>query len=130
MAKTVADQSIETLAAAGVKRVYGIVGDSLNGLIDAIRRQGGIDATEMRRRRLLFCCWHRGTQEIDLILGSFAETFLAGFDNAQLDRFAALLNCADADLFDWTTGRTAPPLEYDHDVMRLVSSFRYGQRKG
>ena len=35
MAKTVADQFAETLAAAGVKRIYGIVGDSLNGLTDA-----------------------------------------------------------------------------------------------
>src|SRR5258707_13333257 len=32
MAKTVADQFAETLAAAGVKRIHGIVGDSLNGL--------------------------------------------------------------------------------------------------
>src|SRR5262252_4851406 len=39
MAKTVADQCAEILAAAGVKRVYGIVGDSLNGITDAIRRQ-------------------------------------------------------------------------------------------
>ena len=38
--RTVADQCAETLAAAGVKRIYGIVGDSLNGLTDAIRRQG------------------------------------------------------------------------------------------
>jgi hypothetical protein len=30
--KTVADQFAETLAAAGVKRIYGIVGDNLNGL--------------------------------------------------------------------------------------------------
>src|SRR3981189_775273 len=43
MAKTVADQFAETLAAAGVKRIYGIVGDSLNGLTDAIRRQGKIE---------------------------------------------------------------------------------------
>jgi pyruvate dehydrogenase (quinone) len=33
--KTVADQFAATLAAAGVKRIYGIVGDSLNGLTDA-----------------------------------------------------------------------------------------------
>lgn len=37
---TVAEQFAETLAAAGVKRIYGIVGDSLNGLTDAIRKQG------------------------------------------------------------------------------------------
>ena len=43
MTKTVADQFAETLAAAGVKRTYGIVGDSLNGLTDLIRRQGKIE---------------------------------------------------------------------------------------
>jgi hypothetical protein len=42
MAKTVANQFAESLAAAGVKRTYGIVGDSLNGLTDSIRRQGKI----------------------------------------------------------------------------------------
>jgi hypothetical protein len=35
MAKTVADQFAEILVAAGVKRIYGIVGDSLNGLTDS-----------------------------------------------------------------------------------------------
>ena len=48
MAKTVADQFAETLAAAGVKRVYGIVGDSLNGLTDALRRQGKIEWVHVR----------------------------------------------------------------------------------
>jgi pyruvate dehydrogenase (quinone) len=42
MPKTVADQFAEILAAAGVKRIYGVVGDSLNGITDAIRRQGRI----------------------------------------------------------------------------------------
>ena len=42
MAKTVADQFAETLAAAGVKRIYGVVGDSLNGLTDSLRKQGKI----------------------------------------------------------------------------------------
>jgi thiamine pyrophosphate-dependent acetolactate synthase large subunit-like protein len=48
MAKTVADQFAETLAAAGVKRIYGIVGDSLNGLTDAIRRPGKIEWVHVR----------------------------------------------------------------------------------
>jgi len=41
--KTVADQFAETLAATGVRRTYGIVGDSLNGLTDALRLQGKIN---------------------------------------------------------------------------------------
>ena len=50
--KTVADQFAETLAAVGVKRVYGIVGDSLNGLTDAIRRQGKIEWVHVRHEEV------------------------------------------------------------------------------
>jgi pyruvate dehydrogenase (quinone) len=50
--KTVADQFAETLAAAGVKRIYGIVGDSLNGLTDALRRQGKIDWVHVRHEEV------------------------------------------------------------------------------
>jgi len=73
----------------------------------------------------MFRSWHRGTRESDLILGRFAETHLARFDEAQLDRYEALLDCPDADLFDWIAGRAAPPLTYDHDVTRLLLAFRY-----
>jgi pyruvate dehydrogenase (quinone) len=52
MAKTVADQFVEILAAAGVKRVYGIVGDSLNGLTDAIRRQGKVEWVHVRHEEV------------------------------------------------------------------------------
>src|SRR6476469_9552704 len=48
MVKTVADQFVKTLAAAGVKRIYGIVGDSLNGLTDAVRRHGKIEWVHVR----------------------------------------------------------------------------------
>ncbi|AMM20504.1 pyruvate dehydrogenase [Frondihabitans sp. PAMC 28766] len=41
MAETIADQLIAQLVAAGVKRIYGIVGDSLNPVVDAVRRTGG-----------------------------------------------------------------------------------------
>jgi pyruvate dehydrogenase (quinone) len=50
--KTVADQFAEVLAAAGVKRIYGIVGDSLNGLTDAIRRQGKIAWIHVRHEEV------------------------------------------------------------------------------
>ena len=83
---------------------------------------------DIRRKRLLFRAWHRGTREADLILGSFAEAYLGGFDAPQLDRFEALLECSDAELFDWINARAAPPPEYDHDVTRLLLHFRYTPR--
>jgi antitoxin CptB len=81
-------------------------------------------STDLRRKRLLFRSWHRGTRESDLILGHFAEAYLIGFDTDQLERYEALLACDDADLFEWVSGRAAPPAAYNHDVMRLLRSFR------
>jgi pyruvate dehydrogenase (quinone) len=48
MAKTAAEFMAETLARAGVKRIYGVVGDSLNGFTDALRRQESIEWLHMR----------------------------------------------------------------------------------
>jgi antitoxin CptB len=86
------------------------------------------DSPDIRRKRLFFRSWHRGTREADLLLGSFAEANLAAFDDARLDRYEALLECPDADLFDWITGRTAPPRQYDTDVTRLLLAFRFDLR--
>ncbi len=52
MVKTVADQFAEILATAGVKRIYGIVGDSLNGLTDSIRRQAKIEWVHVRHEEV------------------------------------------------------------------------------
>jgi antitoxin CptB len=64
---------------------------------------------DLQRQRSLFRCWHRGTQESDLILGPFAETSLKDFDSSQLDRLEALLDCTDPDLFDWIVGASRRP---------------------
>jgi antitoxin CptB len=81
--------------------------------------------TDIRRKRLLFRAWHRGTREADLILGSFAEKHLPGFDDSELGKFAALLEIPDAELFDWISGRALPPPEHDTDVTRQLLAFRY-----
>jgi antitoxin CptB len=92
------------------------------------RTSDGMCRTDARRRRILFRSWHRGTQEIDLLLGSFADDVLADFDSAQPDRFEALLDCNDVDLLDWITGRRPPPREYDDDVMRLLRGSHFHQK--
>src|SRR5215475_6199402 len=46
--KNVADLFVATLEQAGVKRIYGIVGDSLNGLTEALRSHGKIEWVHVR----------------------------------------------------------------------------------
>src|SRR5580658_7570745 len=49
---TVAESLVKTLATAGIKRIYGIVGDSLNGIIDEIRRQKTIEWVHVRHEEV------------------------------------------------------------------------------
>jgi pyruvate dehydrogenase (quinone) len=52
MGKIVADQLVETLEAACVKRIYGLVGDSLNGFTDALRRRKTIEWLHVRHEEV------------------------------------------------------------------------------
>ena len=52
MAQNVAEQIATTLAAIGVKRIYGLVGDSLNGLTEALRAQGQIEWIAVRHEEV------------------------------------------------------------------------------
>src|SRR6516165_4614342 len=45
---TLADQLVEVLLEAGTKRIYGVVGDSLNPVVDAVRRTDGIEWVHVR----------------------------------------------------------------------------------
>ncbi|SEO90295.1 pyruvate dehydrogenase (quinone) [Luteibacter sp. UNC138MFCol5.1] len=48
MTRKAADYMAEALASAGVERIYGVVGDSLNGFTDSLRRMGSIEWIHMR----------------------------------------------------------------------------------
>jgi antitoxin CptB len=86
------------------------------------------DPNPVRRKKLLFRAWHRGTREADLLLGSFAESHIVGFDDGQLDRFEALLEIEDPKLYDWIAGRASPEPAQESDVLRLLLKFRYQAR--
>jgi pyruvate dehydrogenase (quinone) len=84
--RTVADQFVEILLAAGVRRMYGVVGDSLNPVVDAVRRHDGIDWVHVRHEeagafaagaeaqltdRLVACAGSCGPGNLHLINGLY-----------------------------------------------------------
>ncbi len=76
------------------------------------------ESSAVRRRRLRFRSWHRGTREMDLVLGRFADRHLAALDAATLDAYEALLSVPDPELYGWLTGRATVPAAYDTPLMR------------
>lgn len=80
---------------------------------------------ERRRKRLIFRARHRGMKELDLLVGGFAERHLGELNEAQLDRFEALLDVPEPLMYRWLLHREPPPAAYDHDVMKLLLNFKY-----
>ncbi|MEX0861092.1 MAG: succinate dehydrogenase assembly factor 2 [Cucumibacter sp.] len=76
-----------------------------------------------RQKRALFRARHRGTSEMDLILGGFAEARIAGFDAAMLDRFEALMDLPEPDLYAWITGQAKPPADADRALIGAIAEY-------
>ena len=78
---------------------------------------------DIRRKRLKYRSQHRGTKELDLLLGRFVAARLDTLDPDQIDRFEALLEQPSPLVYDWVTGQDTPPPELDSDVLRLLRDF-------
>ncbi len=83
------------------------------------------ETIEVRRKRLRYQSCHRGTKEIDLMLGRFADTMLAQLTVEQLDRYETLLANPDPDIYLWISGGEIVPDAFDSDVMTMLKNFKY-----
>jgi antitoxin CptB len=89
------------------------------------RSSEGLDE---RRKRLLFRCWHRGTREMDLILGRFADTTIAGLTDDELTELERLIEVPDPDLYAAIIGTTPPTALYAGSLLGRIKSFRPGDQ--
>ncbi|MGI9408155.1 MAG: succinate dehydrogenase assembly factor 2 [Hyphomicrobiaceae bacterium] len=76
---------------------------------------------EIRRRRALFRAIHRGTKEMDWLLGRFAKAKLADMNASELGTFEQLLSISDPDLNDWILD---PMLIENREFGPLVTALR------
>jgi antitoxin CptB len=83
-----------------------------------------IDALEARRRRIRYRAWHRGTKEMDLVLGPYADAHAPRLGSVDLDRLEALMDEADTDLLKWVMGQEVPPPGADTELLRQLIDFR------
>jgi antitoxin CptB len=82
------------------------------------------DGLDDRRKRLLFRCWHRGTREMDLILGRFADAEIVGLSDDELAQFEHLIEVPDPDLYAALTGNAPRAPEYASRLFDRIKAFR------
>lgn len=76
-----------------------------------------------RVQRLKYRAWRRGMRECDLVLGPFADRKLALMDEADLDRFEALMEAPDDKLWTWILGSEEPDAEFAGPMLDAVIAF-------
>ena len=82
------------------------------------------DGLDDRRKRLLFRCWHRGTREMDLILGRFADAAIADLSDGDMAELERLIDVPDPDLYAALTGDKPLAPEYASALFDRIKAFR------
>ncbi len=77
----------------------------------------------VRRRRLVFRAWHRGTREMDLVMGRFADAHAMTLNLEDLISFEALMDAPDGEIFRWITGSLPTPNNFDTALLRRIRAF-------
>lgn len=78
----------------------------------------------MRRRRLRYRAWHRGTREMDLMLGPFVDAAADDLADDEVIRLERLLEEEDADLLAWILGQVPVPARVDGALIARLVDFR------
>jgi antitoxin CptB len=82
-----------------------------------------------RRKRLRFRAWHRGTREMDLVLGRFVDAHVASLSDAEIDDLEALMEAPDPELYLWVAGTADVPANFDSPVFRKIVAYHRGGMK-
>ncbi len=77
-----------------------------------------------RRRRILVRSWRRGTREMDLIMGGFADANVSDLSEGELDEFERIIELLDLDLYRWINGEAPVPPEHDTPLLRRLMAFK------
>jgi antitoxin CptB len=76
------------------------------------------------RKRLAMRAWRRGTKEMDLVMGPYADAHLAGMGAEEIAAFDALLSENDQDLMAWVIGQLPAPGDHADLLARIAADAR------
>lgn len=84
---------------------------------------------ENKRKQLSFRSWHRGTREMDLIMGSFADKHIDHFTKEEVKLYDEVLQMPDPDLYDWVSGRVQPPSNVMNSVLEKFINHDFSAKE-
>ena len=84
------------------------------------------ETAEARLKRMAMRSWRRGTKEMDLVLGPWADVHLAGLEEERLRLYDLLLAENDQDLMSWILGQSQPPAEIA-GLLADIAAFARGR---
>lgn len=82
-----------------------------------------------RRKRLRFRAWHRGTREMDLVLGRFVDANVTALTEDEIVALEALMEAPDPELYLWIAGTADVPSNFDSPLFRRIAAFHKGGPK-
>lgn len=81
----------------------------------------------IRRKRVLYRANHRGTQEMDILIGGYVSAHLDTLDSDMLDRLEVLMDNEETDLQAWLMGQRDIPESADRDLIDAIRNFKLSQ---
>ena len=74
------------------------------------------------QNKLIYRSWHRGTKELDLILGNFIEDNISDMKVTEIKVYEDLLASEDPEIYNWIVKSENPP---NQQLDNLIKKIRY-----
>lgn len=84
---------------------------------------------QTRRKRVLYRANHRGTQEMDILIGGYVAEHLDTLDSEMLDRLEVFLNHEETDLQAWLLGQSEIPPTADRPLIEAILDHKLSTNK-
>jgi antitoxin CptB len=83
-----------------------------------------METVEARRKRLIWRASHRGTREMDLLLGGFVESHMHRLSEAELDELETIIGLPDHELMGWILGGIPVPQRQSTATLKALLAYR------
>jgi len=77
---------------------------------------------ETYKKKIIYKASHRGSKEMDILLGNFINKYIELFNENELNIFDSILDCDDDDIYQWMIGKKDVPTRYENRVFSLLIS--------